>query len=446
MQGSMRIFVAFAVVATWTSGCSCDAGGGVYTWDGITPDTFGDGSGDTYGDGTDPFADVDPATMGTVTGVVYSPASPSAQFPISGALVYVTKTEPAPIAAGVYCHTCVEMPATVPHAFSAANGSFTITNVPAGNWLLVVQKGEFRRVRYIDVVGETVLNVTPDLTTFPDSHHPEAGDSTPSIAVALGSYDDLQDILAKIGLCDLDSEQHAILDTCDHIDFYDNGGSYGSDPTFESLLENPALMANYHIIFVPCSNSTTDAALSNATIRQNVRDWVTAGGKWYVADWSYDHVEQIFPEFLGFEGDDGSIGDADMASGSFDTTGRAVNSDLRAWLQEALTMTPDSVEFKENWDCIDALGAVPATDPDGTPITITPEVYCEGPITRSHACMSPAAPLTMTFPYGCGKVLFTTYHTVGEMVSSHVGLEIQEKILVYLILEIGLCTAPVVII
>jgi len=131
---------------------------------------------------------------------------------------------------------------------------------------------------------------------------------------------------------------------------------------------------------------------------------------------------------------------------SFNTTGRAMNTDLRQWIQMSLVANPDSIEFLENWDCIAGIGSVPATDPDGTPITVTPDIYCDGPVTRSHACMTPNAPLTLTFPYGCGKILFTTYHTVGEMGGPHPELLMQEKILVYMILEIGLCTDPVIII
>ena len=48
-------------------------------------------------------------------------------------------------------------------------------------------------------------------------------------------------------------------------------------------------------------------------------------------------------------------------------------------------------------------------------------------------------PMTLGFPYGCGRVLYTTYHTVGEMSGPHAGLEVQERILVYLIMEIGVC-------
>ncbi len=430
--------------------CGCDEDGTWTPWDGMTDmgDTGWDFSTDsTYDPSGEPTI---PPGTGSIQGIVYSPDPPTGavtpKFPISGALVYVTDREPGAIPPGVYCHECVEMPETQPHDLTGPDGSFFIGNMRAGTYLLVIQKGEFRKVRYIDVVDDVTTTIDEAITTFPNRHYPDAGDSTPSIAVALGSYDDMQDIMAKIGLCDLDADGAAILDTCDHIDFYDNGGGFGTGaPSFESLLRDPLLMDQYHIIFVPCSSSFS--LITDSTIQASIRRWVDAGGKWYIADWSYDVLEQVFPEFIDFEGDDASTNSANSASMSFNTTGRAVDMDLRQWIESALAHSPDSIDFEENWDCIVSLGAVPGTDPDGTPITIVPDTYCEGAVTRSHdGCMTPNAPLTLTFPYGCGKVLYTTYHTVGEMGGPHPELLIQEMILVYMILEIGLCTDPVIII
>ncbi|MCA9695845.1 MAG: hypothetical protein KC636_40080, partial [Myxococcales bacterium] len=49
-------------------------------------------------------------------------------------------------------------------------------------------------------------------------------------------------------------------------------------------------------------------------------------------------------------------------------------------------------------------------------------------------------PLTVTGEYGCGRILFTAYHTVEG--SSYTGLTPQELVLMYLILEIGVCQVP----
>jgi len=446
--GFLAFFVAAAPLVT---GCGTNIDSG--DKDGITADTGNDSVGPDIPipDGTDTPPDIPVGPYGSIKGVVYSPESwlpEIPNFPVSGALIYVAHpTAPPPlIPEGVYCNKCVVIDETVPHTFSAADGSYQIDNVSQGAWLLVVQKGEFRKISYIDVVADAVTDIDRSLTTFPRVHAPP-NDFTPRMAVALGAYDIMEDIVAKMGLCPLNSEYHWDETPCDHIDMFNNKGSSASSHTpFASLLQNLEWMRDYHIIFVPCSNSTTDNALYDETVKNNIRQWVSEGGKWYIADWSYDFVEQVFPEFLDFEGDDSRIGDADGESSSFDTTGRATDPELRDWLL-AISEPADSIEFLENWDCIQSLGTVPGVDEDGNPTSITPYTWAEGPITRSNSCMSGDAPLTLTFPYGCGKVLYTTYHTVGEMGGEgRPTLITQEKILFYLILEIGLCTDEIVII
>ncbi|MFH1434842.1 MAG: hypothetical protein ABIJ56_03905 [Pseudomonadota bacterium] len=438
---------------------ACDSGD--LGWDGSGN---GDGTSDTAGDPADDSGDVPvttdaadtappdftPGPKGSVEGIVMSPESGNPMvfnFPVSGALIYMTKEEPTPIPEGAYCHICVTLDETVPQTFSAANGSFRIDNIPQGSWIMVVRKGEFMKISLIDVVGDTVTAVDPLNTTFPRYHAPP-NDYTPKMAVALGSYDVMEDIVTKMGLCPMTAEYKWDETPCDHIDMFDNGGGgFGSDFTpFANLLRSFEWMMEYHVIFVPCSGSSTDSALRDPVVLDNIRRYVEEGGKWYIADWSYDFVEQAFADFLDFEGNDTSIGAADTASNSFDSLGRAADPDLRDWLM-AIGDPADSINFEENWDCILTLGNVPGVDGDGNPITITPYTWAEGPVDSFRDCMSGNAPLTLTFPYGCGKVLYTSYHTVGEMGGTgRPNLLTQEKILFYLILEIGLCTDEVIII
>jgi hypothetical protein len=49
-------------------------------------------------------------------------------------------------------------------------------------------------------------------------------------------------------------------------------------------------------------------------------------------------------------------------------------------------------------------------------------------------------PLTITAEYGCGRLMFTAYHTVEGR--DYVGLTPQELVLMYLIMEIGICQTP----
>ncbi len=372
---------------------------------------------------------------------------PGALFPVSGAVVYAARSgyPIEPIPEGNYCPRCLDL-GSIPNTVSEADGYFNLAGLSRGDWTLVVQKGQFRRIRQIRIDAEDqTLEVPTDYTTLPSRHDPGGGDDVPRIAVALGSYDRMQDIFAKVGLAALSPDgTQALLDrTADLMfDVYDNGGGgFGSPyPSFGTLLTDPGRLAQYQIIFIPCSGSSNDSHLGNATVRENIRRWVADGGKWYVADWSYDFVEQVFPDAMDMYGDDSTIGAADTTP-SYDGPGRVVDDDLAAWLN-AMGHNPANVSFREIFDNICGLGTWTGVNEDGDTVSITPKRWAEGPQLQNR-CGSGDYPYTVTFPYGCGRVLFTTYHSVGAMAGSHEGLYEQEKILFYLVMEIGVCTDEV---
>ena len=385
--------------------------------------------------------DIPAGSYGFANGVVVV-VSTSGMFPISGALVYAQRTTSAvaPLPEGNYCPRCLDM-THLPHTFSAPDGYFRLENLGLGDWTLVVQKGQFRRVRQF-TVGRHLeeVSIPTDYTTLPSVQDPANGDTIPRIAVALGAYDRMEDILAKIRLADLAPDNRAVLATA-VFDYYSNGSGYGI-PDFEELLGDPVRMAQYQIIFVPCSDSTNDHLLSDTTIRDNVRNWVALGGKWYVADWSYEWVTFLFPGAINLYGDDGSPGDADVVP-DYDGPGRVVDTDMADWLN-AMGIDPGAMTFEEIYNNICSLGTIHATDEDGAPVDVTPKIWAEGR-QLANACGGSNYPYTVTFPFGCGRVLYTTYHTVGQMGATHAELMPQERILLYLIMEIGVCTDEVII-
>jgi hypothetical protein len=120
-----------------------------------------------------------------------------------------------------------------------------------------------------------------------------------------------------------------------------------------------------------------------------------------------------------------------------------VDEDMAAWLR-AMGDTPDAMTFDEIYNNICSLGTIAATDEDGNPIDVTPKTWAQGR-QLANQCGGGEYPYTVSFPFGCGRVLFTDYHTVGEMGGTHPGLLPQEKILLYLVMEIGICTDEVII-
>jgi len=85
----------------------------------------------------------------------------------------------------------------------------------------------------------------------------------------------------------------------------------------------------------------------------------------------------------------------------------------------------DLARYGLGYDDLKSVNPQPGTDQDGKSVTITPKVWMSGN----------GKPMTVSFQSGCGRVLFSTYHT--ESGSSQ--LLSQEKALLYVLLEVGVC-------
>ena len=405
-----------------------------------TLDTGTDDTAETTGGGCNP-----PAADAQISGTVYAP---NQEIPVSGALVYTTNEMPDGIPQTVYCAECVELDCAIHWGLTAPDGSFAI---PAGSGqkYLVVQKGQFMRIVEIDIaMGNNALG--PDLTSLPDHNDPTNGLYIPSIAVGFASYDRLEDGLAKLGLGDLmltGTYGQQLVPGTEQFDLWANGGSVSGITTmgnFGQLIQNYALMEQYHIIFIPCSSDTYEGLLQDPTVQANIRNWTAAGGKWYASDWSNEMVEHIFPQYQTLQGEPNN---ADISS--YDSTGTLLDQDMIAWMQalpDALkdinpangggtthpTVNAPSIELVDNWSAVNDTPPVLVDDGMGGQIDVGHKVWVESPhsgVTKANA---------ITAPYGCGKIMFTTYHTA-EFSATYTGLTPQELVLMYLILEIGVC-------
>jgi hypothetical protein len=76
------------------------------------------------------------------------------------------------------------------------------------------------------------------------------------------------------------------------------------------------------------------------------------------------------------------------------------------------------------------------TDMQGMPVYDTPKPWVTGSKMGEPAATN--KPIAVTFePTGCGKVLYTAFQTAN---SGHAGLYPQERVLLYLIMEIQTCS------
>lgn len=386
--------------------------------------TDGGGSGGTLADGGSQL----PA-VGHLKGRVFAPEG---TIPIAGALVYLAPAPPAGIPQNVYCDRCVEIDQTVPFTFAGPDGIFDLGFPTVGSFYIVVRKGQFQRARRIDVVaGEQYVDT--GLTTLPKKTDAAAFDYIPRMAIASGSWDAVDVTLAKLGLGTLKA---GILGR-PTIDAHE----FDIFPSTQ-MLRDKAKLGQYHVIFIPCSGSAdfgaspqcgVDSLVSDSTVKQNLDEWVAAGGKLYVTDWSYEFVRQPFPGRISWQGETSQLGSA--CGGEWDGAATVKDPDMQTWLATQPTGAITSFDVKANWTMIDAVHPVPDQDADGQPITVTPKVWVEG------ATSAGPKAATVSFEHRCGRVLFSTYHTEADQ-GSFTTLLAQERALLYILLEVGVCIGP----
>jgi hypothetical protein len=487
-----RLSVYLVLVSLTACG---DDGSSIYT-NGMTNATVGETNGEESDDDTrldmSPELDLGNASeaggdpckgtgSATLTGTVYAP---NMVLPISDALVWVSQDPPEPIPNLVYCNECVELECLTPYENTGPDGTFEL-EVDPGTWYLSVQKGQFRRVVEIEVVaGTTALDAA--ITSLPDHNDPAAGLSIPRIAVGWGAHDRLEDALAKLGLgetvVDVMSESEELVLGTEQFDIWDNGdcsnypdSNCWGDPetklgTLEQLLTNYVLLEQYHILFLPCSNDKFLSVMEDPAVVENLREWVASGGKLYVADWSAEFLEYAFNNYQDFWRRMDTSKPQDLPSwaddpttdlGSYDSIGTVLDQALLAWL-EALPaalkdINPQNPSASEPFPVIDALPMLATValysgvkalypvlvdDGEGGQVDVGHKVWIEGP--GSELWGVPPAdenhPLTITGEYGCGKIMFTAYHTAEG--GRYIGLTPQELVLMYLILDIGVCQEP----
>jgi hypothetical protein len=429
----MRSFIFGSLLFVLFVACSASSGGGSSTGTGgaagVGGGTSGAGGGINLDGGND--GDEPPPAVATLIGTVLAPEG---TIPISGALVYVTKTAPKAIPDGLYCDRCVKLDYGTPFTLSGPDGGFHLGVPEVGTWQLVVQKGQFQRVRPIEVTPGNVA-VPLASTKLPAKTDKAAGDSIPKMAIVAGAWDAVDVSLARLGLGTLGPfgplGTQAVDRATAPYDYFDGG--IGSKGGYEAILKNWSTLSQYHIVFLPCAWSDqttcdTSSPAQDPAVQKNLQDFVAKGGKLYVTDYSYEFVRQVFPGYVDFKDQTSSLGSACLSS-SWDAPASSPDTGLTAWLS---TQGITSFEVKENWTAISGVKAGQTTDPDGKPITVTPKVWVEANTQWGKL------PATVSFEQACGRVLFSTYHTEGSSAS----LLPQERALLYILLEVAVCVAP----
>ncbi|MBF0105856.1 MAG: hypothetical protein HQM16_11075 [Deltaproteobacteria bacterium] len=316
-----------------------------------------------------------------------------------------------------------------------------------------------------------------------------------NIAVVTGNYDDIENVIGK--LLDSSAMVDGSLDkTADPSTFgFDliDGNNELDDSAFtnfDEFVNGETDLSVYDIIFINCGNSYESLSI-DSEVQALLQEYVEAGGKLYVTDWSYMFIEQNYPGFMDYSdgGTDPSVAESPYTAAKDGTGGitsdATVNDVFMAeWLDSVYVnpntddtgpgdpdddcsinspgyddyyylkttdSTSDSAatwqgarnadetitiaDFLGGWVVMEAVhsGLEDLAEPEEEPT-----VWISGPITYSpsdvYVSSITDAPLTASRDQGLGRILYSSYHTAHSCPTT--GFWPQERVLQYLVWEL----------
>ncbi|HHG74979.1 MAG TPA: hypothetical protein ENK22_08030 [Persephonella sp.] len=373
--------------------------------------------------------------------------APDGQTPIAGAVVYVPKDYSQQISissfiqgqSSIQCETPPEQYIAV--TCTAADGSFSLkVNVTGNKLTLKFKKGAFKKTISVDLTSSKLDLGNVNLPSDPNQ-------GAPKMAVVTGYYDAIENVLAKLGFGSINSGR--LEPGTEKFDLYD--GDYSLDdtkyPNFDDLFVDKDMdgkpdIYKYDIVFINCGTGYENDILTDSSKISIIRDYVEQGGRLYVTDLSYDFVEQVFPEFIDFYGSDSTpeidpenMDAAQVGNAGITTEADVLDNTLADWLA-----TVTCVDSSNNpVDCINTstnkvhiegfLGGWAVINGPHPSHSSDVKIWVKGYVSWSSG--SGEKPLTVSFPVGKGKILYTSYHTEPTYYIN--GLLPQERILQYLV-------------
>jgi hypothetical protein len=240
-----------------------------------------------------------------------------------------------------------------------AEGAFTLDGLPAGEWILYVEKGSF------STTIEVSLDEGENLLTEPECLQPDV-----RIAVFRGDFDSIEGILTNMGLS------------------YDMVNKTNQ----RAFLLDPAQLNEYDLLFLNCGMSSNWLS-DHAAVGNNLRTWVSEGGGLYASDWAYYAIEAAYPDAVDFRGNDTSTSVAKM--GAADTLQARVLDPIMQLLLGSDTAT---VEYDlDAWAMAVDVGA-------GS------QVLVEGDVRTYSGVREDDAPLAVQLHDGAGTAIYTSFH------------------------------------
>lgn len=395
--------------------------------------------------------------MATVSGTI---KAPDGETPIAGATVY-TLGEGSAMGSNMALDCAEPKEEYAAYTCTNADGTFSFDILVDGSTAtLKVEKGVFSFEKTIDITGEDVQ--------VGDIPMPSGAELNTKIAVVTGSYDRMQDILAKLGLGEIGTDPNSgnygfLVDGTEEFDLYDGNSSLsGEYPEYTALFEDndgdgQADIYNYDLVFINCGAAENPVFKSSTSLahahehsakhakahrlspKENaaLQGFVEQGGLLYTTDLAYDYVEQSFPAFINYYGSDGiaanqpeELNEAQVGESGIEVDAEILQPNLQSWLP--------TVSCNNGQSCLNSDNTVYITDflfgwglMEGVHGSADVNFWVEGGVDWFGG--SGVRPLTASFDVGEGKVIYSSYHTVETEHSPY--WRPQERILQFLVFE-----------
>lgn len=279
------------------------------------------------------------------------------------------------------------------------NGYYEFDDVPAGEHILQIESGSFDTQQPVRVTtGETT-----DLEDATGKVCVE--DSSVSIAVIGGEFDDIGEILARLQL------DYDVVGS-DQDDASASGATGGAtvDDAVEFLGDRDRMMG-YDILFIACGTlwprlNEHDADIDALT--DNIGAYVEAGNSVYASDWAHPFVQLGVPEVVEFYDEDDHDptaswrGDGDGGMSVMD--GNIVASVTSEQMETLLGTSVVQLYLVVEWAVANQAGE------DST-------VHFEADVPLVDGSTVYNAPMMVTYEdpsVGGGQVIFTSFHNAEQ--------------------------------
>jgi hypothetical protein len=366
--------------------------------------------------------------------------APDGSTPVANALVYVEGSSAPDAQAQQVRAAAADLPCGAPPnpawpaTCTAPDGSFGLTTKAPDNAKLIAVKGAFRLEQTLSAANNGVLSLGAVALSSGDA-------AAPKMAVVTGRYDSIENILARLGYGEVD-EGGVLRAGTEKFKIYDGNPPERSStyPPLTALFEDAdnsgkADIFDFNIVFFNCG--LDEASIATLANRDILRAYVQGGGRIYASDLAYDIVEQVFPEYIDFFGDDAvpateaeTPGAAELGLGGI-TVNATLDPTLMAWLRGvtcaggSCVQADDTVKidgFLDGWAVI-----------NGAHSGAIVRQWAQGPVAHAEVTGTVNKPLTMSFSAGAGRVTFTSYHNEAAVGGE---LQPQQRILQYLVFEL----------